>query len=366
MKQLLITIVAMVLVGCGPSISIHEASKTGDIDALITHLKNGTDPNLLDAEENEFTPLFGAENTDVVRILLNHGADPNYQTSFGHTPLQSHMYYPSRVKLLIEYGADVNIVQKGNSSVLHHYVIEGDIELVQFIIDNGANINVKDNNGMTPLDLASDGLAQLLKKHGGETSEVLERKMMADDEFNDNRPENELNTIFFESIIDENIEELKQCLENGVDINSISEAGNAAIHEAVFTGNTNIINLLLFNGFDVNVKGSGGMTPLHHSADLGQKEIAILLLKNGAKINTYDDLKRTPLDLSDNIELSNILINKGGYFSNIFFVARSGNVEILKGFLKKHNKINIDEKYGSFNSLNVASLKLSSLSSLIH
>ena len=49
MKQLLITILALVLVGCGPSppeISIHEAARDGNIEAVKQHIAAGTDLNL--------------------------------------------------------------------------------------------------------------------------------------------------------------------------------------------------------------------------------------------------------------------------------------------------------------------------------
>ena len=45
MKQLLITIAALVLVGCGPSVDIHEAARTGNIEAVKRHLADGVDVN---------------------------------------------------------------------------------------------------------------------------------------------------------------------------------------------------------------------------------------------------------------------------------------------------------------------------------
>ena len=42
MKQLLITIAAVVLVGCGASVDIHQAAKEGNIDAVKQHLDAGT------------------------------------------------------------------------------------------------------------------------------------------------------------------------------------------------------------------------------------------------------------------------------------------------------------------------------------
>ena len=48
MKQLLITIAAVVLVGCGPSLDIHQAAEDGNIEAVKQHLAAGTDVNAKD------------------------------------------------------------------------------------------------------------------------------------------------------------------------------------------------------------------------------------------------------------------------------------------------------------------------------
>ena len=56
MKQLLITIAALVLVGCGPSVDIHEAARTGNIEAVKKHLAAGVNVNA--KGEDSWTPLF--------------------------------------------------------------------------------------------------------------------------------------------------------------------------------------------------------------------------------------------------------------------------------------------------------------------
>ena len=63
MKHLLITIAAVVLVGCGPSvpdISIHDAAYDGNIEAVKQHIAAGTDVNAQDDED--MTPLHYATN----------------------------------------------------------------------------------------------------------------------------------------------------------------------------------------------------------------------------------------------------------------------------------------------------------------
>ena len=125
MKQLIITIAAVVLVGCGPSvpdISIHRAAEKGNIEVVKKHLANGADINARDSD----------------------GLTPLIQAAF-----------------------------KGHN------------ELVELLIAEGADVNAKDDDGSTALDFATDPdnpdasanaseeTADLLRKHGAKTGEEL-------------------------------------------------------------------------------------------------------------------------------------------------------------------------------------------------
>ena len=77
MKHILITtIAAVVLVGCGPSMSIHDAARDGNIEAVKQHLAAGTDVNA----KNEWgvTPLHNAAlsgHKKTAELLIANGAD---------------------------------------------------------------------------------------------------------------------------------------------------------------------------------------------------------------------------------------------------------------------------------------------------
>ena len=82
------------------------------------------------------------------------------------------------VELLITEGADVNAKEDGGGTPLHHAVLfVGDKELAELLTAKGADVNAKDNDGDTPLDWAiyykEPETADLLRKHGGKTSEEL-------------------------------------------------------------------------------------------------------------------------------------------------------------------------------------------------
>jgi ankyrin repeat protein len=73
MKQLLITIAAVVLVGCVSNMSIYETAKKGNIKAVKEHLAAGTDVNAKDSEGK--TPLDHALNkpSEIVDFLIKQG-----------------------------------------------------------------------------------------------------------------------------------------------------------------------------------------------------------------------------------------------------------------------------------------------------
>ncbi|MDE2643293.1 MAG: ankyrin repeat domain-containing protein, partial [Verrucomicrobiota bacterium] len=78
----------------------------------------------------------------------------------------------SRVKELVEGGADINSLTKG-STPLHRAVSNGREEIVKYLIKNGADVNKKDSDGHYPADLAQmysrDKLFGLLKDAGGKS-----------------------------------------------------------------------------------------------------------------------------------------------------------------------------------------------------
>ena len=123
MKQLLITFAALVLVGCGPSVNIHKATKEGNIGAVKQHIAAGADVSAID---NDWTPL-------------------KYAAHEGHKEV---------VELLIAEGAGVNTKTDDGWNPLILAAIKGYKEIVELLIANGADVNTKNEDGETPLDWA--------------------------------------------------------------------------------------------------------------------------------------------------------------------------------------------------------------------
>ena len=128
-----------------PEISIHEAARDGNIEAVKQHLADGADVNAKD-DLDGMTPLHFAVvsmHKEIAELLIRNGADVNAKDDLGLTSL-------------------------------YHAVIEEQKEIAELLIAKGADVNAKNNFGETPLtDAADPEIADLLRKHGGKTFEEL-------------------------------------------------------------------------------------------------------------------------------------------------------------------------------------------------
>ena len=77
------------------------------------------------------------------------------------------------VKQHLSAGADVNVQDFDGWTPLHWAAMEGHKKIAELLITNGADVNTIDVDGKTPLDYAKGEIADLLRKHGGKTGEEL-------------------------------------------------------------------------------------------------------------------------------------------------------------------------------------------------
>ena len=77
------------------------------------------------------------------------------------------------VKRHLADGADVNAKNDFGSTPLIAAALKGHKEIAELLISEGADVNAKNDRGQTPLDWAEVEIADLLRKHGGKTAEEL-------------------------------------------------------------------------------------------------------------------------------------------------------------------------------------------------
>jgi len=151
-------------------ITIWEASAAGLTEAVSELIEEK--PALLNAfSEHGFTPLgmathFG--NAEIVRYLLLKGADVNLSSQNGYHVYPLHAAVNANLdeiaKMLVEAGAEVNVLQSSRTTPLHTAAQNGNIEMLILLLEHGALVDIKNDFGKTASDLALEkGFIEIAK-----------------------------------------------------------------------------------------------------------------------------------------------------------------------------------------------------------
>jgi ankyrin repeat protein len=203
-------LLALALMSFNGCMSIHTAAEAGNVGCVKTWLALGVSPNsdfcwyantplikgaaygrievvklLLEkgADVNKHneggeTPLHYAArhgHVKVMEILLDHGADPTKKGTGCGTPMQ---WAGSRgqiraIKMLMRYGVSINQPGSGDTTALHEAAEHDHPDAVRFLLENGANVNARTESGCTPFFLASAGkgnieIGRILLEYGAD------------------------------------------------------------------------------------------------------------------------------------------------------------------------------------------------------
>ena len=144
-------------------------------------------------------------------------------------------------------------------SPLYRTVICGHLEATEYLLGLGADPNIKNNLGETPLHQATDNsqakLVKLLLRHKADPN-------------------------------------LQQNGNNHTD-------GNTPLHQSAFKGDEKIVSILLSRGADPNISNCiFGKTPLHYAVEYSHEEVVKLLIGSNANIHLKDKAGRSPLEMS--------------------------------------------------------------------
>src|SRR6266702_2549186 len=236
-------------------------------------------------------------------MLLDHGANVNAENDRGETPLHlvSQGKYDSQehgvgiARLLLARGMDANAQDKSHSTPLLWAAFYGRLKITQMLLDHGANANMKNDHGETPLHQVSQGEYDSHEQGVGITRLLLARDVDADAQ-NKNHF-----TPFLLAALNGRLEIAQVLLDYCANMNAAHYWGETPLH-LVSRGKYNseehrvdIARLLLVHSMDANAQDKSHSTPLHWAAFCGRLEITQMLLDHGANANMKDDHGETPL-----------------------------------------------------------------------
>ena len=148
---------------------LHHLMFGKNVKSVKALLENGASLELKD--EFGQTPLHYAvssafeDNAETIRFLISSGANIETRDTNGETPLMETVYSPSvKTKILIDAGANVNAQDNHGETALHKAAFLGEVYIMKFLIEAGADATILTNYDETVMDSFHDGQKSKLKR----------------------------------------------------------------------------------------------------------------------------------------------------------------------------------------------------------
>ncbi len=318
-------------------IALHRAIESGHQTEIEKLIKEGVDVNY--PFEGEYPLIASAFKADskTLQKLINAGAEVNVVNKDGYTHLSKACYCSSmkdKVKILLKNGADPNLY--GYTSIpLLNAVKEEQEDICKLLIKKGAQVNVKDVYGKSPISEASINgyinIVELLLKNGADLTleaalllnrqekikEIIESKNIQEKDLKelldkaiekDNLKlvinlinygfKKKLYEILFASITAGADNITKYLLQLDINVNARNESGESLLHRAVmYNYPGELIKILLVKKANPNIKNTGNDTPIHLAVRWDNSNAIRHLIRYGADINAVNNDGSTALHI---------------------------------------------------------------------
>ena len=283
--------------GNTPLIRAAHSGKTAAVRRLLKI--EAVRQNINAQNENGATAFFKAVNQghqEIMDLLLEAGADPILPDKDGYTPLRRLVSWgrTKAVKKLLKIEAvkkNINAQNESKETAFFNAAWYGHLEIMDLLLEAGADPILPDKNGNTPLIRAA---------HSGKTAAV--RRLLK-------------------------IEAVRQ------NINAQNENGATAFFKAVNQGHQEIMDLLLEAGADPILPDKDGYTPLRRLVSWGRTKAVKKLLKIEAvkkNINAQNESKETAFFNAawyGHLEIMDLLLEAG---ADPILPDKNGNTPLIR------------------------------------
>ena len=286
--------------------NIFEFAEKDDVDGLKQFLQGEegqeeeNKPDIKQVNKDTETILHIAakhNSVKVIRFLLKQNFDINVLTE---TTKESPIFYTidennkEAFKFLVRQGANINLQNENGETPLEIATRKNLSDFVEILIKKGAKINTKDSKGKTPFDISLDmdfddsNLTAMLLAQ--ETIDIVDKMgaLVVDDSPKPPRParnyEDDYNELF-EYVAQNDADSLRECLV-GCDVNMQFFDGETLLHCAAENDSIECANVLLENGANIDIqRNSFGDNALTIAIELGYEHMVRFLLECGASMD---------------------------------------------------------------------------------
>jgi ankyrin repeat protein len=252
--------------------SVIYACEAGKLEMLAKLLTAGGDiDGKGDKDQNPLVQALVKRKTEVVRLLLDKGANPAQADPFGATPLMAAASVGNAefVKECIARKVDVNVQARVGTTALGYAAANGYDDIVSLLMAAGADPMLCKSR--SPVEMA---------RAGGHAKVVALLKQYS----------------IHESAAAGDVEQVKALLDKGVKVDVADSEEHTALHRAAQAGKTDVMDLLIARGASLSAADQQACTPLHLAAAAGEAAAVKMLAQKGASLKAQDKKNRTPLE----------------------------------------------------------------------
>ncbi|EAZ91674.1 ankyrin repeat domain-containing protein [Crocosphaera chwakensis] len=208
--------------------------------------------NLYDStyfEDNPLTFAVAQNNLEIIELLLEAGADPDRGGESPPLCEAIRMGYIDIAKTLINWNASVEACTPSAITPLMIGAVTGNMEIVEILVEEGADVNATDENGNVALNKAAYFGHQEVFDYLFPLTSDPEAKEYAQKELDRaiRRKKNLAARVIF-AVSKGNIQKLQKAIDDGADVNAKDNNGKTALSLAKELGNTKIMKLLIEAG----------------------------------------------------------------------------------------------------------------------
>lgn len=252
------------------------------------------------------------KQTDMVKMLVDRGADPFIPDVGGSSPAQVALQSDITILDAMFNSKNINNTGTDGRTILHYAADALMPKEVDILLSKGASVQIKDKADKTALDLV------LLYPDKIEAAQIAEKLILKG--ANPSFPE----FSWFAATV------------RAPDYNAVRFSnGNTPLHEAISRYQSGFALFLLLNKIDPDLKNLNGEAPLHLAVKSGYVEGTQLLLKNRANPDILDANQNTPLHLTipsaRRLEIVKLLLS---YKANPALMDNQGNTPLHKAVMQ--------------------------------